>query len=103
MEILLEHAGFIVGFAFTLYSAAIYNLVNVLKKATKNIEIVAKYRFAMAALIGGITGPFVYPTLFMALEYEHELPLYFSVLLGVGTGSVAENVYHYSKSKLKRE
>lgn len=103
IEFLVEHAGFVVIVAFVLYALSIYKLVDVLKKLTQDIEALVRFRVATAAVIGGVTGPLVYPYLFELLGVEIGVPIAFSVILGIGTGAVAVNIHNYVDRQLKRE
>lgn len=103
IEFLIEHAGFVVITSFILYALCIYKLVDVLKKITKDIKWLKPYRVAMATVIGGATGPLAYPFLFELLKVDIDIPIAFSIILGVGTGAVAVNIHNYIDGQLKRE
>lgn len=105
LDFIMENAGFVVIVAFVLYALAIYKSVDVIKRVTADIEALQRWRVAMAVVIGGVTGPFAYPFLFTLLGETVPLPIPFSIIMGVGTGGVAVNIYNFVEEKLssKRE
>ena len=100
IDFITEHAGFVALAAFVLYALAIYKVVEVVKTLTAKIGWVKRYHVTLAAIVGLITGPFIYPWLFDVMGTTHTMPWYVGIVLGLGTGGTAVNVHNWVRKKM---
>lgn len=101
-EFLIGHAGIAAAAAFVLYALAIYKAVDIIKQLTEHLERLKPWRVTYAAVIGSVTGPFVYPWIFAITGVPLQVPFIVSIIMGLGTGGVAVNIHTFVEQRLAR-
>lgn len=103
LEMVTGHAGIAAVVAFFLYALAIYKVVDIVKRLTEHLAWLQPYRVAMAAVIGGMTGPLIYPWIFELTGAAAKVPFFASIIMGLGTGGIAVNIHALVEQRLGKK
>lgn len=89
----------VVAFGYALF---IYGVVEIMKNLTKTKPFLVRLWPVFPGVIGAISGPFVLPYLSRLIYEGPVMPVQVSIMLGVGVGAIASNIYSFVKHTVRR-